>query len=159
MTNIENAKNHVLPVELVDHYIYLGHKITLNSENQVAEVGRRIGQAWAAFGANSHVLRSKKIAQHLKTKVFNQCVLPVFVYGMETTTLTEKSAERLRVAQRAMERQMLGVSLQDHKTNEWIREKTRISDVVEEIESLPSLSFYPTAPEGGLCTEDSLQDN
>ncbi|XP_063824649.1 uncharacterized protein LOC135074302 [Ostrinia nubilalis] len=101
----------------------------------VAEVGRRIGQAWAAFGANSHVLRSKKIAQHLKTKVFNQCVLPVFVNGMETTTLTEKSAERLRVAQRAMERQMLGVSLQDHKTNEWIREKTRISDVVEEIES------------------------
>ncbi|XP_073960723.1 uncharacterized protein [Choristoneura fumiferana] len=135
MTNIPpGAGGCPLPFEVVSSYVYLGHRITLGSEDQVAEIERRIAQAWAAFGANKSVLQSRKIRQHLKTKIFNQCVLPVFTYGMETTTLTEKSAEKLRVAQRAMERSMLGITVMHRKRNEWIRRVTKVRDVVEEIE-------------------------
>ena len=59
------------------------------------------------------LLRNKKTPINLKKKVYEACVLPVATYGLETTTLTKKSAERLRVTQRAMERAMLGISLRD----------------------------------------------
>lgn len=134
MTNIPDSRRCDMPVEVVDDYVYLGHKISLGYKNQTAEIDRIIAQAWSAFGANKAILRSKKIPQHLKTRVFDQCVLPVFTYGMETATLTQKSAEKLRVAQRAMERAMLGISLREQKRNEWIRKKTRIRDVVVAIE-------------------------
>ena len=35
-----------------------------------------------------------------------------------------------------MERVMLGVSLKDRKTNEWVRNKTRVTDVVQRISGL-----------------------
>ncbi|KAI8420445.1 hypothetical protein MSG28_008935 [Choristoneura fumiferana] len=38
----------------------------------------------------------------LKTRVFDQCVLPVMIYGAETWSLTVGLLERLRVTQRAM---------------------------------------------------------
>jgi len=52
-------------------------------------------------------------------------------YGAETLTLTQKSAEK--VAQRAMERSMLGVGLRDRIPNEIIRQRTKVADVVERI--------------------------
>ena len=61
------------------------------------------------------------------------CVLPVLTYGAETLTITKASANKLRVAQRAMEREMLGISLRDKMTNEWIRQQTRVTDVMERI--------------------------
>lgn len=45
-------------------------------------------------------------------------------YGSETWSLTNKQRERLAVAQRNMERSMLGITRKDKKRNEWIREKT-----------------------------------
>lgn len=84
---------------------------------------RRITQIRTVFRASSKIFCFKKIAQHLKTKVFNQYVLPA-----------EKSAEKLRVAKRAMERSMLGRTLMHKKRNKWIREKTEVVDVMKEIE-------------------------
>lgn len=133
MTNIPGVDSYHMPVELVTSYIYLGHKITLGLGNQTAEVERRISQAWAAFGANNQILRNKKLSIKLKAKVFEECITPVFTYGAETMTLTERSAEKLRVAQRAMERAMLGITLRDRRRNEWIRRKTGLKDVVEVI--------------------------
>ena len=132
MTNIPDAQNHQLPVEVVEHYIYLGHKIALGNENQTAEIDRRISQAWTAFGSNKQIMRGK-LPIKLKAKVFEQCILPVFVYGAETISLTQQSAEKFRVAQRAMERAMLGISLRDRKCNEWIRSKTGVTDVIATI--------------------------
>ena len=37
-------------IERVDSYVYLGHKLKLGLDNQIAEINRRIGLAWAAFG-------------------------------------------------------------------------------------------------------------
>ena len=46
-------------------------------------------------------------------KVFDQCVLPVMTYGSETWPLNIGLMKKLKVAQRAMERAVLGVSLRD----------------------------------------------
>ncbi|CAH2217922.1 jg14812 [Pararge aegeria aegeria] len=71
----------------------------------------------AAFGIIRDIF-SSKIPHCLKTKVFEQYVLPVMTYGSETRSLTMGLIRRLRVAQRAMERAMLGVSLRDQIRNE-----------------------------------------
>lgn len=127
-------ENHTL--ELVEEYIYLGHSIKIGKSNQTAEITRRIGLSWAAFGKLSYILRQPKIPVNLKRKVYDTCILPVATYGLETVTLTMNSANRLRVCQRAMERAMLGVSLRDRIRNVDIRRRTGVCDVVERVAKL-----------------------
>ena len=122
-------------IEKVDNYVYLGHKLKLGLENQTAEISRRIGLSWAAFGKLRHIFKNK-INNSLKRKVFDACVLPVLTYGAETLTLTKASENKLKVAQRAMESSMLGISLRDKMTNQWILQQTKIVDVMERIASL-----------------------
>ena len=122
-------------IERVDSYVYLGHKLKLGLDNQTAEVKRRIGLGWAAFGKLRLIFKSK-MNNSLKRKVFDSCVLPVLTYGAETLTLTRASENKLRVTQRAMERSMLGITLRDKMTNQWIRQQTKVVDVMEEIASL-----------------------
>ena len=138
MTNIEDDREMKIGdtvVEKVDSYVYLGHKLKLGLDNQTAEIKRRIGLAWAAFGRLRLIFKSK-MNNSLKRKVFDTCVLPVLTYGAETLTLTKASENKLRVAQRAMERSMLGITLRDKMTNQWIREQTKVVDVMERIASL-----------------------
>ncbi|CAH2244308.1 jg19672 [Pararge aegeria aegeria] len=52
-------------------------------------------------------------------------------YGAETWPLTKKVVHRLKVAQRAMERAMLGLSLFDRIPNIEIRNRTGITDIVQ----------------------------
>ena len=64
-----------------------------------------------------------------KTLPQNQCVLPTITYACETWPLTATLIRRLKVAQRAMERIMLGISLRDKVRNTIIRERTKVVDV------------------------------
>ena len=114
-------------------YVYLGHLTKLGKENQIGEITRRIRLGWAAFGNLSYVLRNTEIPINLKKKVFNACILPVMAYGLETMAITSKKAGKLRVAQRTMERAILGISLRDRVRIEEIRRLTRGNDVMEHI--------------------------
>lgn len=138
MTNIDDDSEIKIGdtvIERVDSCVYLGHKLKLGLDNQTAEVKRRIGLAWAAFGKLRLIFKSK-MNNSLKRKVFDTCVLPVLTYGAETLTLTKASENKLRVAQRAMERSMIGITLRDRMTNEWLRQQTKVTDVMERIASL-----------------------
>ncbi|KAG6461226.1 hypothetical protein O3G_MSEX012494 [Manduca sexta] len=57
-------------------------------------------------------------------------------YGAETWTLTVRLVHQLKVAQRAMERAMLGVSLKDKLRNEVIRQRTNVTDIAHRISKL-----------------------
>ncbi len=59
----------------------------------------------------------------LERKAFNQCIIPTVTYAAETWTLTTKSEKKLKAAQYNIERNMLGISYKDRKTNEWVREQ------------------------------------
>jgi len=100
MTNIvasENLRVNNLNIEQVYSYKYLSHEIRLGRDNQTCKIGRRIGLTWAAFGRLSYILRSD-IPMCLKKKVFVQCILPVLTYGAGTLTLTENTANKIRLA-------------------------------------------------------------
>ncbi|CAG4978815.1 unnamed protein product [Colias eurytheme] len=122
-------------LEVVQNYIYLGQNIQLGKHNFEVEANRRIRLGWAAFGKLSYIFKSS-IPQSLKTRAFNQCILPVMTYGAETWTLTCGLIHKFNVAQRAMERAMLGVSLSDKIRNEVIRQRTKVTDIARKISTL-----------------------
>jgi len=47
-----------------------------------------------------------------------------------------KRLKRLRVTQTTMERCMLGITMIDRKTNEWIRAQTKVEDVIKSVKKL-----------------------
>jgi len=47
-----------------------------------------------------------------------------------TWKLTKQAENLLRVAQRAMERALLGITLRDRKRSIWIKEKTEVKDII-----------------------------
>ena len=66
----------------------------------------------------------------IKRKVFNEYILPVMTYGSETWALTNTAMDLLAVAQRKMERIMLRITLRDRKPNNWIRDQTKVTDII-----------------------------
>ncbi|XP_047994918.1 uncharacterized protein LOC125233097 [Leguminivora glycinivorella] len=124
-----------ISLEVVLEYVYLGQTLQLGKNSFEREANRRIRLGWAEF----HKLRgvfSSPIPQCLKSKVFDQCVLPVMTYGAETWALTAGLVHQFKVAQRAMERAMLGVSLRDHIRNDVIRHRTKVTDIAHRISKL-----------------------
>lgn len=138
MTNLvmsEAIKIDGISIEQVGSYKYLGHEISIGRDNQTREISRRIGLTWAAFGRLRNIFKSD-IPMCLKRKVFDQCVLPVLTYGAETLTLTKNTTNRISIAQRKMERSMLGISLRDRIPNTTLRERSGVKDAVACIATL-----------------------
>jgi hypothetical protein len=104
-------------IERVGHYIYLGKNISFNNDTS-DEIKRRIQ------------LSDRKLPISLKTKVFNQCIMPVLSYGSETWSTTKRLETKLQVTQRAMERIIVGVSKRDKITNINLRKMTGLYDIV-----------------------------
>ena len=118
-------------IEAVDEYIYLGQAIKANPDHS-REIKRRIGMGWSAFGKQSSIMKSN-LPLSLKRKVYNQCVLPVIIYGSETWSITKHLERKLRSAQRGMERIMLGITWRDKKRASWIRDQTKVEDILTTI--------------------------
>ena len=64
----------------------------------------------------------------LKRMVFYQCVLPAMTYGCQ---ITKAFVKKLETSQRAMERRILNVMLKDRIRNTTIRQRTRVTDIVQ----------------------------
>ena len=71
----------------------------------------------------------------LKHKIYNRCVIPDMTYGCETRKLTKRTENLLRIAQRAMERAMLGITMRDRHRSTWIRTKTRVKGIVQVVKN------------------------
>lgn len=125
LTSIQiNGEN----VEYVNDYIYLGKQLSFR-EIDKEEVERRIGSAWKRYWSLKHILKSK-LSIKLKKKVLDSCVLPCLTYGCQTWCLTEKTANKISVCQRAMERSVLNLKLSDKVKNTEIRKRTQVTDAV-----------------------------
>lgn len=117
-----------IKLEAVSEYIYLGQKITADRDMD-REIDRRIGLGWAAYGKHRHLLESN-IPLCLKRKIVDQIILPCVTYASETWSTTQRQNQKLRVMQRKMERRMVGVTLRDRRRNDWLREQTKVKDIV-----------------------------
>ena len=133
MTNFQNDQEiHIESekIEEVTNYKYLGQTTYLKDTTK-EEVTCRIRAGWSCFGKNREIFQDDKMPLSLKRQVFDQCVLPTMTYGCQTWSLTKATTQRLRTAQRAMERKMLKAKLKDKIPCREIRAKTNIKDVVK----------------------------
>ena len=78
------------------------------------EIYARIRAVWSCFGKNKEILQDKQLPISLKKQVMDQCILPTMTYGCQTWSLNKQMTNKLRTAQRAMERKMLDLKLKDN---------------------------------------------
>ena len=55
-------------------------------------------------------------------------------YGAETWAFTTQSKNQLAAAQTKMKWSMLNITYLDRKTDIWVREKTKVTDVIEQVD-------------------------
>ncbi len=105
MTNFNTDDSITVNQEIirVNEYKYLGQTVKMN-DNIKDEVSTGIKVGWSSFGRYRGILGDKNIHMALRRKVYDQCVLPTITYGAETWTTTKQIEDKLRTAQRAMER-------------------------------------------------------
>ena len=108
-------------------YTYLGQKIQITKNNLTANLSRRISLAWSAFGRMQDVFKSD-IPNTIKARVSDQYPTGSHV-GTETWVLIKNIINRFQVTQRAIERRILNINLQNHVTNTEIRKRTKVKDV------------------------------
>ena len=117
-------------IEKVEHYKYLG-QTTYLKETTKEEIKCRIRTGWGCFGRNREVFLDEKLPMSLRRQVFDQCVLPSMTYGCQTWSLSKGMGQKLRTAQRAMERKMLNLKIKDKVPYTEIRKRTRVQDIVQ----------------------------
>ncbi|GFR93951.1 endonuclease-reverse transcriptase [Elysia marginata] len=131
MINFESHENIQIDkekIEEVPNYKYLG-QTTYLKETTKEEVTCRIRAGWNCFGKKRETFLDDKMPIFLKRQVYDQCILPTMTYGCQTWSMTKAVGLKLRVAQRAMERKMLGLKLTDKISCKEIRNKTQVSDI------------------------------
>ncbi|CAH2234283.1 jg15013 [Pararge aegeria aegeria] len=94
---------------------------TDNGRNEYILYVSRIQLGWAAFGK---LRKTSKFPQYLKTKVFEQCVLPVMTYGTETWPLTMGLIRYKAQSHSAGDGESYARNLRDQIRNEAIRRRS-----------------------------------
>ena len=119
----------IVLIENVPGYVYLGQHYSLKENNEDNDIQRRIMAGWAAYAKHRDIFKCN-LAIYLKRQVYNSCVLPDMTYGAETWTLTKQAQNKLAAAQTKMERSMLNITYKDRMTNIWVRERTKLIDII-----------------------------
>ena len=117
-------------IEKVTEFKYLGQTTHLKDTTK-EEIYARIRAAWSCFGKNKEILQDKQLPISLKKQVMDQCILPAMTYGCQTWSLNKQMTNKLRTAQRAMERKMLDLKLKDKIPCSEIRKRTKIIKIIE----------------------------
>ena len=57
-------------------------------------------------------------------------MLPAMTYGADTWTLTKQAQNKLAAAQTKVEGSTLNITYKNRKTNIWVRERTKVIDII-----------------------------
>ena len=130
---VDNSQIHVnnVLIENVERCLYMGQQY-LKEKNQDEETQRTIMTGWAAYAKHRDIFKSN-LAICLKRHMYNSCVLPTMKYGAETWTLTKQAQNKLAAAQTKVEGSMLNIKYKNRKTNIWVRERTKVIDIISNV--------------------------
>ena len=104
-------------IEQVKKMVYLGSITTEDGKSEV-EIKRRIEIARNAFNNMKSVLSSRNIRLHIRMRLIKCYVWSTLLYGVETWTITKTLTKRIDAFEMWTYRQMLRISLKEHKPNE-----------------------------------------
>ena len=96
-------------VEYVDQFCYLGS--TQDSSGRCRpDLLRRIGNASSSINSLSHVWAQANLSLHTKLRIYNTCIMPVFLYGSENWILLSADTNSLQAFHMRCQRRILGNS-------------------------------------------------
>ena len=134
MTNHAESENILMDqqkTEKVTEFKYLEQNKHIKDTTK-EETYARIRAAWSCLGKKpKEILQDRQIPTSLKKQVMDRCVLPTMTYGCQTWSLNKQMTNKPRTAQRAMERKMLDLKLQDKIPCSEIKKRTKIIDIIE----------------------------
>ncbi|VFQ84645.1 unnamed protein product [Cuscuta campestris] len=122
--------SHLVPK--VDRFRYLGSVIQADGELD-ADVGHRVGVAWAKWRLASGVLCDPKISPRMKGKFYRSVVRPAMLYGAECWAVKKTHVCRLHAAEMQMLRWMCGKTRLDRISNEVIRRQVGMAPVEDKL--------------------------
>ena len=109
---------------------YLGRKLCLSQTLRAhADVGNRLGLAWAKFRANQHILCNKHVPVKLRLKFFNSTISPTALFGSSSLSIGTELRGLYGRTERKMMRSIVGwVRLNDES---WETTMSRMKRRVE----------------------------
>jgi hypothetical protein len=104
--------------ENVSQFKYLGTTVTDQNLIQV-EIKRRFNSGNACYHSIQNLLSSRLLSKNLKkNRIYKTVILPVVLYGCETSSLTLREENRLRVFENRVLRRIFE-PMRDEVTGEW----------------------------------------
>ncbi|VFQ58342.1 unnamed protein product [Cuscuta campestris] len=122
--------SHLVPK--VDRFRYLGSVIQVDGELD-ADVGHRVGVAWAKWRLASGVLCDPKISPRMKGKFYRSVVRPAMLYAAECWAVKKTHVCRVHAAEMRMLRWMCGKTRLDRISNEVIRRQVGMASVEDKL--------------------------
>jgi len=112
-----SIKNDNSTLEKLDEFKYLGTNLT-NQNSIQEEIKSRLKSGNACCHSVQNILSASLLPKYIKFKIYRTKILPVFVYGCETWSLTLREDSRLRVFENRLLRRIFGLKT-DEVTGEW----------------------------------------
>ena len=119
-------------IEDVQHFTYLGSKISQNG-NSEDEIKERLTKARKAFGMLRNIWKSRKITTTTKLRFYKTNVLPVLLYGSESWKMTGTIINKLNIFQNKCLRRILRIFWPKVISNQELQDMTKIEPVSEAI--------------------------
>jgi hypothetical protein len=103
--------------ENVAQFRYLATTIT--NQNPIQEdIKRRLISGNACYHSVQNLLSSRLLSKNIKIRIYKSIILPVVLYGCETSSLTLRKEHRLRVFENRVLRRIFG-PMRDEVTGDW----------------------------------------
>ena len=114
-------------LEQVRQFTYLGCSIFYQFSNDVES---KLAKFLQLIGTIKRTV-FRKVRTETILKIYNNSVLPTFLYGSENWTLTASQRRRIEAAEMKLLRPLAGYTLYDHKTNDYIRHELQTTDILD----------------------------
>ena len=113
----------------VDRFKYLGSYVSRDCMMN-EEIHARIQSASCAFGLlRKRVFDCRELTVKTKVKVYDQCIIPLLLYGSETWPLYQKHVKQLRTGQQRHLRSILSMKWDNFVLNEEVLVRANILDI------------------------------
>jgi len=121
-------------IEREEEFKYLGTTITHQNSIQ-EEIKSRLKLGNACHHSVQNLLSSRLLSKNLKIKIYRTIILPLFLYGCETWSLTLREERRLRMCENRVLRKVFGPK-RDEVTGEW---RKLHNEELNDLYSLPNI--------------------
>jgi len=107
-------------VAVVDEFVYLSSLLHSTTQSS-PDVARRNAITRAAMQNLDNQIWKSKISVNTKLKLYNTCILPIFLYGSECWAVTKNDVRKIDALDQWCLRMLLGINWQQHVRNDEVR--------------------------------------